>query len=92
LQLEFVTAPDRSGKSSGNVDIANGVATVHLEFPSVGVSQGTAVMRNAISKELNTIFGTNNPNELADYVIYCLPPGTFATGTYSEVGYAYYNS
>jgi hypothetical protein len=91
-KLKFVTAPDRSGKSSssGNVEIANGVATVRL--PSVSVSQGTAVMRNAISKELNTIFGTKNPNELADYVIYCLPPGTFATGTYSEVGYAYYNS
>ena len=91
-KLKFITAKDRSGKSSnsGNVGITNGVTTVRV--PSVDVSEGTAVMRNAISKELNTIFGTTNPSELADYVIYCLPPGTFATGTYSSVGYAYYNN
>ena len=91
-KLKFITAKERSGKSSnsGNVDISNGVATIRV--PSVAVSQGTAVMRNAISKELNTIFGTTNPGELADYVIYCLPPGTFASGTYSSVGYAYYNN
>jgi hypothetical protein len=59
-KLKFVTAPNRSGKSSssGNVEIANGVATVRL--PSISVSQGTAVMRNAISKELNTIFGNSD--------------------------------
>ncbi|KAL3799013.1 hypothetical protein HJC23_005152 [Cyclotella cryptica] len=92
-KLKFVTAPNRSGRSpdSGNVDIINGVATVRL--PSVSVTKGTATMRNAITKELNRIFGTANPNELADYVMYCLPPGTFAAGgTSSKVGYAYYNS
>jgi hypothetical protein len=91
-KLKFVTAPSRSGSSpnSGSVKIVNGVTTVHV--PSVSVADGTAVMRNAISKELNAIFSTANPNELADYVIYCLPPGTFATGTYSSVGYAYYNN
>lgn len=91
-KLKFTPAEVRSGKSinSGKVEIVNGVTTVHV--PSVNVAQGTAVMRNAISKELNTIFGTTNPSELADYVIYCLPPGTFATGTYSSVGYAYYNN
>eukprot|EP00956_Cyclotella_meneghiniana_P033086 scaffold93091_cov70-Cyclotella_meneghiniana.AAC.2 len=91
-QLKFITAQYRSGKSrnSGKVDIVNGVVTVQV--PSTRVSQGTAVMRNAISEELNAIFDTTNPQELADYVIYCLPPGTFSTGTYSNVGYAYYNS
>lgn len=91
-KLTFVTADTRSGKSvnSGNVEITNGVTTVRI--PSINVAEGTAVMRNAISKELNTIFGTTSPSELADYVIYCLPPGTFATGTYSSVGYAYYNN
>lgn len=91
-KLKFITAQYRSGKSrnSGNVDIVNGVITVKV--PSIKVSRGTAVMRNAISKELNELFDIINPQELADYVIYCLPPGTFFTGTYSKVGYAYYNS
>jgi hypothetical protein len=91
-KFSFKAVPDRSGesRSSGKVDIVNGVATVRI--PSVTVSQGTAVMRNAISKELNAIFGTKNPSELADYVMYCLPPGTFASGTYSPIGYAYYNN
>jgi hypothetical protein len=90
-KLKFVTATPRSGKSvnSGSTDIINGVATVHVP---VKVEKGTAEMRNAVSKELNAIFSTTNPQELADYVIYCLPPGTFATGTYSTVGYAYYNN
>lgn len=91
-KLKFVVAPNRTGSSrdSGNVDVINGVATVRV--PSISVKQGTAVMRNAISKELNIIFGTTSPHELADYVMYCLPPGTFAAGgTNSKIGYAYYN-
>ena len=90
-KLKFIPASDRSGRSSinGAVNIVNGVATVRVP---VNVTEGTAVMRNAISRELNTIFGTTNPSELADYVIYCLPPGAFASGTYSDIGYAYYNN
>jgi len=43
-------------------------------------------MRNAVTKELSDIFDVSSPRELADYLIYCLPPGT-----YGGVAYAYIN-
>jgi len=87
-KMNIVKAFDRSGTSqnSGDVSILNGMVTVLI--PLVSTTQGDAIMRNAISTEINEIF-KNSPEELADYVIYCLPPGTFKKG---KIAYAYMNS
>ena len=87
-KMNIIKAIDRSGKSqnSGDVSILNGMITVRIPF--VSTTEGDAIMRNAISTEINEIF-ENSPEELADYIIYCLPPGTFKNG---KIAYAYMNS
>jgi len=88
-KMNIIKAIDRSGTSqnSGDVSILNGMITVRIPF--VSTTQGDAIMRNAISMEVNEIFDVNSPGELADYIIYCLPPGTFKKG---KIAYAYMNS
>mmetsp|Transcript_13132 Transcript_13132/g.19658 ORF Transcript_13132/g.19658 Transcript_13132/m.19658 type:complete len:228 (+) Transcript_13132:3-686(+) len=70
-QFKISPTADNTGVSTS---ISNGVVTITL--PDILTSQGHATMRNAISKELNLQFGVSSPRELADYAIYCLPPGS----------------
>ena len=70
-QFKISPTADNTGASTS---IKNGVVTITL--PDILTSQGHAVMRNAISKELNLQFGVSSPRELADYAMYCLPPGS----------------
>ena len=44
-------------------------------------------MRNAITLKLNEEFGVSRPDQLADHIMYCLPPNTMRS-----VAYAYINS
>jgi len=78
--LEFVKAADKDGANS----ITNGVVTVTV---NTALADGHAAMRNAITKKLNSDFQVSNPDQLADYVMYCLPSGTMR-----GVAYAYVNS
>jgi len=93
-KLNLIKASDRVGRSdvSGDVKISNGVVTVHL--PLVSINEGHATMRNAVTRELNHIFDVTHPNELADYLFYCLPPGTtiYSRLGGSGIAYAYFNS
>lgn len=82
-KLNFIEAPDRNGKSS-NTRIRRGATTVYVD---VFTGQGDSVMRNAITRKLNDEFGVSRPDELADHVMYCLPPNTLG-----GVAYAYINS
>ena len=77
-KLKLVKAPDRSGGSADNrnASIANGVATVKL--PSVRKVDGQGTMRIAVTKELNRMFDVKHPTELAKFVVYCLPVGTYS--------------
>ena len=88
-KMNIMKAIDRPGRSqnSGDVSIINGMITVRIPF--VSTTEGDAIMRNAISTEINDIFDVNSPEELADYIIYCLPPDTFKKG---KIAYAYMNS
>jgi hypothetical protein len=82
-KLHFVEASDRNGKSSAT-KIRKGATTVYI---SVSTSQGDSIMRNAITQKLNEEFNVSRPDELADHVMYCLPPNTM-----DGVAYAYINS
>eukprot|EP00557_Chaetoceros_sp_GSL56_P002202 CAMPEP_0176500276 /NCGR_PEP_ID=MMETSP0200_2-20121128/13434_1 /TAXON_ID=947934 /ORGANISM="Chaetoceros sp., Strain GSL56" /LENGTH=640 /DNA_ID=CAMNT_0017898871 /DNA_START=1953 /DNA_END=3875 /DNA_ORIENTATION=+ len=82
-KLHFVEASDRNGKSSAT-KIRKGATTVYV---NVSTSQGDWVMRNAVTEKLNEEFNVSRPSELADHVMYCLPPNTF-----NGVAYAFINS
>ena len=76
-QLNFIPAPDPVAGL-----ISSGAVTVSL--PTVSVTVGDGTMVNAISAALNTMFGVSEPSQLADHVMYCLPPGTL-----NGLAYAY---
>jgi len=83
-KLNFIEAADRNGRSS-RTRIRLGATTVYVE--NVSTIQGHAAMRNAITVALNNQFGVSRPDELANHVMYCLPPNTF-----DGVAYAYIDS
>lgn len=45
-------------------------------------------MSNAVTAALNSAFSVDSPSELADHVMYCLPP----TVNWDEIAYAYVNN
>ena len=93
-KMKLIKASNRSGKTTTNnkdVSISNGVVTIRL--PTVSIGQGDAYMRNYLTTELNELFGVTAPSEIADYVIYCFPPGTYTGARPGEgIAYAYINS
>lgn len=80
-KLNVVEATDRSGNG---ISINNGATTVQL---NLNTNVGHTKLVNAITNALNTGFSVDRPRELADHVLYCLPPGSL-----NGVGYAYFNS
>lgn len=64
--------------------ITDGVVTITV---STSTTEGDAVMRNAITDEINRVFGVSSPRNIADHVMYCLPSGTM-----EGIAYAYINS
>jgi len=73
----------QSPASDATTNIRNGVMTVQV---STAVSDGDSTMKNAITSKINQVFG-KAPNQIADYVMYCLPDNTM-----SGIAYAYINS
>ena len=72
--------------------------TLHLVVPlsvltlkvDVTITPGTdtdTTFRNALTTKINQVFGVSSPRQLADHVMYCLPPDSF-----SGIAYAYLNS
>jgi len=82
-KLNFAPAPNKASVIAG-ANIANGVTTVSV---NVATGDTDSVMRPAITNALNAQFGVNHPRDLADYVMYCLPPNTM-----SGIAYAFINS
>lgn len=61
--------------AQGFAGITNGVTTVIVD---TNTSEGDGVMRNDITAALNEKFNVSRPDEIADYVMYCLPSGTMS--------------
>lgn len=55
--------------------ITNGATTVEVD---INTSEGDGKMVNKVTTALNTKFSVNRPDEIADYVMYCLPAGTMS--------------
>lgn len=80
-KLNFVEANDRNGNG---VNIRNGAVEVQISRSSTDYD-GTIV--NAVTSQLQALFGVY-PNQLADHVMYCLPPLSNSWG----IAYAFINS
>eukprot|EP00980_Cylindrotheca_fusiformis_P016027 scaffold4715_cov115-Cylindrotheca_fusiformis.AAC.11 len=78
-KLQMEKTDDRVGATT---NIQNGVVTIS---PGVATDGGELAMVNAISSMLAIEFSTPASN-LADHIMYCLPPGTFY-----GLAYAYMN-
>ncbi|KAL3760784.1 hypothetical protein ACHAWU_007850 [Discostella pseudostelligera] len=75
-------APNRSMTSNpndGTTAISNGVVDIKVDLAVAPGSDGN--IRNAVTTKIN------NPNQLANHVMYCLPGGTM-----NGIAYAYVNS
>jgi hypothetical protein len=88
-QLTFNKAADRSLSTTvtpnvGDTAISNGVVDIRVNH-NKAAGDGTVV--NAVTAEINRVFGVTNPTQLANYVMYCLP-----TGVMIGIAYAYINS
>jgi hypothetical protein len=74
-------ADDRTGQTTS---IQNGVTTIEVDLAT---SDGTNAILNAVTEQLLTEFSTASEN-LADYIMYCMPPGTMGD---TEVAFAILN-
>jgi hypothetical protein len=88
-QLVFNKAPDRNMLTTvtpniGDTAISNGVVDISVNY---NISAGDATIRNAVTAEINRVFGVSSPTVLANHVMYCLP-----TGVMTGIAYAYINS
>ena len=87
-QLIFNKSPDRVATGtptfpSVTTAISNGVVDIKVNLAK---SAGDANVRNAVTTEINKVFGVGGPNLLANHVMYCLPSGVIGSA------YAYINS
>ncbi|GFH56169.1 hypothetical protein CTEN210_12645 [Chaetoceros tenuissimus] len=64
------------------VGINGGVTTVNVTSSS---TDGDSVMNNDIAAALNTKFNVTSPNQIANHIMYCLPPGTMNGIAYANV-------
>jgi len=67
--------------------IIGGATTVTV---STSTSEGDSAMRNAATTALNDKFGVSSPTQIADHVMYCLPPATMTGIAYAGV-YSWYS-
>ena len=70
--------------NSGDTAISNGVVDIRVNHSKAA---GDATVRNAVTAEINRVFGVTSPTQLANHVMYCLP-----TGVMIGIAYAYINS
>jgi len=89
-QLVFDKAPDKNMLTTvtpniGDTAISNGAVDIRVNHDK---SAGGGTIRNAVTTEINRVFGVSKPNVLADHVMYCMP-GEVINGS---IAYAYMNS
>jgi len=78
-------SPLASQSGSDGVSIDNGVVTISVDVPAGGNTDAT--VRNAVTDKIRATFGSDMQS-VADYWMYCLPPGTDG----GWIAYAYINS
>jgi hypothetical protein len=87
-QLKFDKAPNKNVLGSvtpndGTTSISNGVVDIRVYHPK---SAGGNIVRNAVTDEINRVFGVDRPDDLADHVMYCMPGEVIDALAYAYVG------
>eukprot|EP00526_Cylindrotheca_closterium_P008389 CAMPEP_0113624610 /NCGR_PEP_ID=MMETSP0017_2-20120614/12694_1 /TAXON_ID=2856 /ORGANISM="Cylindrotheca closterium" /LENGTH=850 /DNA_ID=CAMNT_0000534661 /DNA_START=60 /DNA_END=2612 /DNA_ORIENTATION=+ /assembly_acc=CAM_ASM_000147 len=80
-----VTINKATARTGSTTSIANGIVTIPV---SIATSAGETTMINTITTNIKIEFGVSAVSDLADYAMYCFPPGTMAT---DAVAYAVLN-
>lgn len=83
-QLIIEKSPNRSmtiNPNDGTTAINNGVVDIAVALTK---SAGDSSIRNAVTTKINAVFGVTSPDQLANHVMYCMPPGTMG-----QIAYAY---
>ncbi len=75
-QLLLSPVADRNGTSAV---ISNGVVTVTIDSDADGADSGD--MLDLITSELNSQFEVSSTKNIANVIVYCLPPGTVDNGS-----------
>ena len=88
-QLVFDKPPNKNMSTTitpnnGTTAISNGVVDIRVNHNKTA-GDGTVV--NAVTAEINRVFGVTSPTVLADHLMFCLPSGVM-----SGIVYAYINS
>eukprot|EP00980_Cylindrotheca_fusiformis_P003004 scaffold695_cov113-Cylindrotheca_fusiformis.AAC.1 len=81
-KLQFKPTNDKKGKTR---NIKDGATTIKIDIPT---KQGDAKIMEAVNAKLVTEFGTSQAKDLADHIMYCLPPGTL---TEKQLAFAFVN-
>ena len=87
-QLTFNKSPDRALTGTptfplATTAISNGVVDIKVNLAK---SAGDGSVVNAVTTEINKVFGVTSPNSLANHVMYCLPSGVMSGIAYAYVG------
>lgn len=89
-QNKLILTPTKDRTStSGNSNIQQGVVTVHVNSDAQGAAHS---MTNLVTRALQEQFQVQSPLELANFVMYCLPPGSTPMTGGATTGEAYINS
>ena len=83
---QFVLNPLTSWSGTGSGTIGTGTTTVTVSANANNMD--IATFEDDITMAINTQFGVTSPSDLADFVLYCAPPGV-KDGTRTNWGYAY---
>ena len=87
---QFVLNPltSWSGTGSGTIGTGSEVGTTTVTVSANANDMDIATFEDTITMAINTQFGVTSPSNIADFVLYCAPPGV-KDGTSTDWGYAY---
>jgi len=76
-----LTFSPKETSTHGSITINNGVVTINVAIAATGVADGT--VRNAVTSKIEQLLGSTSMTDVADYWMYCLPPGTSGSKFYT---------
>jgi hypothetical protein len=90
-QLLFTKSTNRNmttNPNDGCTDIRNGVVDIKVNrnLYDIPKEKRSTRIRNAVTRKINSVFGVRSPNRLANFVMYCYPPGVISGIAYAYIG------
>ena len=97
LQLNAMTQGDHdegTGSDTIGTGLQVGTTEVNINIPANGVDIYFTDFEDTVTMAVNTQFGVTSPEEIADFVMYCVPAGVLGGGSanwayaYTNIGYS----